>query len=247
MLSFSFLSLFLAGIVLFAGAFIQGIVGFAMGLLAVPVWLMIFPQTLVRSMMLVLSVVGNLILLSLLWRRVNWQIVIPILIGAAAGSWPGTLIPLYMPIVPFKIFVGVFIVLAGVVLISGWRHPVSSLPQRIAVGFLSGLLNGCISLSGPPTATFLSAGNVDRNAFRASLSVFFFSLNLVTLTIVFLSGELRELLPVIDVLPFYAATVALGTLLGMSVGKRLAEGSFHKAVDCLILLSGAYLVLTTIF
>ena len=135
---------------------------------------------------------------------------------------------------------GVLVIVSGVLLWLGWRCSIERKSLRFCVGALSGFLNGCISLSGPPVAIFLSAGDVPKNVFRASMSAYFLSLNIATMAV--FAGEGILDVPYFALLGCLAPVTALGTLSGVCLSRLFPERIFRAAVMVLIIVSGLTLL-----
>ena len=92
---------------------------------------------------------------------------------------------LFLSLVPanaIKTMAGVLIVLVSLAMLSGRSFRVRS--ERLAylpIGFLSGFLNGSISMSGPPVALFMSNQNIEKDRFRANITAYAVILNVFTL------------------------------------------------------------------
>ena len=95
-------------------------------------------------------------------------------------------------------------------------------------GVLSGVLNGAVSLSGPPIVVLLANENKDKNQFRGSLTLVFFLLNIVTVALywhrgLFQSSELGNMMILFPIM-------IIGTYLGIYLGNKVDEQKFKKAV-----------------
>ena len=108
------------------------------------------------------------------------------------------------------------------------------------IGFMSGLLNGSISMSGPPVALFLSNQGVSKEVFRANITAFGFILNIVTITTYFSSGLVSTTL--LQHIAWLLPSMIIGTIIGARSIKYINNILFKKITLVLILSSG---VLTT--
>ena len=233
-------SLISAAAIVFAGSAIQGSAGFGMGLAAVPVLLRLFSPAQVTPLVVALAVFMNLSIFLKLYRDADRGIILPLLLGACVGVIPGSFVPALISLGTFKFFVGLFVVLSGVILWLGWRCPIESRLLRFCVGIVSGFLNGCISLSGPPVAIFLTAGSVPKNVFRASISAYFLALNLVTMGV--FAGEGILDMAFLKLLCVLVPATVLGTLAGVKAAAKIPEKIFRVCVLLLIILSGLTLL-----
>lgn len=224
----------------FSGSVVQGIAGFGMALLSVPVLLHLLPQTTVTPALIIAGTVMNGFFMWNLRRSVSWKLIVPVLMGAAAGVLPGVKLLQYVPAAPFKAGVGTVIVLSGLLLWRGVTCPLRSPVLQLAVGFLAGVMSGALSVSGPPVAIFFTAGSVKKDVFRASLAMFFLALNLFTLGALTAEGLLTP-----QLLRFAAQlipAVLAGSFAGLKLAGRVSEKLFRTFVMAMIILSGLSLL-----
>ena len=229
-----------AGVVFFGGA-VQGVAGFGMGMISVPALLRFLPPAAVTPLSLIVGTFMNFFFFWNLRRNIRIGLILPILAGAALGVMPGIWALETVPEGPFKTAAGLFIALAGALLWLGWKCPVEKRPLQLGVGFASGVLSGALSVSGPPVAIFLAAGSVRKDVFRASVSVFFLTLNLLTL--IGLAQQrllgpslLKEALALVP-------PVLAGALAGLRLAKHVSEQLFRVFVMTMIVVSGLSLLL----
>src|SRR5690606_21195561 len=98
---------------------------------------------------------------------------------------------------------------------------------------LSGVLNGSISVSGPPLVLFLANQGKDVDVFRSNLVVYGFFLNVFTLGMFAYQGFLNQ--EVISITLVACIAMALGTGLGMLLAKRVNQEMFKKIVIYLLM------------
>jgi uncharacterized membrane protein YfcA len=79
-------------------------------------------------------------------------------------------------------FIGGFVLVFGMLLMSGWRyHGSRPLPLNLAVGATAGLLKGATGVSGPPVILYLLAGVEEAKRHRANLILFFAIISVVSI------------------------------------------------------------------
>ncbi len=229
-----------ASAAVFAGSAVQGIAGFGMALLSVPILLHFLPQTTVTPCLAVTCTVMNAFFMWNLRHSISWKLIVPVLLGAAAGVLPGVKLLQYVPAGPFKAGVGVVITLSGLLLWRGVTCPLHSPVLQLAVGAVAGVMSGALSVSGPPVAVFFTAGSVHKDVFRASLAMFFLALNLFTLGALTAEGLLTP-----QLLRFSAGlmpAMLAGSLVGLKLAGRVSEKTFRGFVMTMIILSGLSLL-----
>src|SRR5271154_728159 len=68
-----------------AGGFVSGLAGFGTGLVALGIWLYVFPPSVAVPLVLICSVVSQTSTLLHFWRLIDFKLVWPFLIGGLAG------------------------------------------------------------------------------------------------------------------------------------------------------------------
>ncbi|SMG17492.1 hypothetical protein SAMN06275492_10463 [Dethiosulfovibrio salsuginis] len=236
-------SMVLGGVAILAGSVVQGCAGFAFSLVAAPFLLFFLPQQVVIPMLVLVSLGLNVMVLKDCWGSLDFRKVLPILAGGVLTLPVGIWILTALDPRSFRLFVGGFIVLVSLVMMSGWRKP---LPYRLwallPIGLVSGVLNGSLSMSGPPVVLFLSNQGVDKDEFRANLAAYFLSLNLFTIGLYLYRGVLTG--QVMMVTGAYVPVLLLGTWIGIKGAKLLPERVFRKMTLLLIAATGSVMVLS---
>ena len=136
-------------------------------------------------------------------------------------------------------------ILLATCMYTGWRRPVKN--QRAAllpVGFLSGVMNGSVSICGPPVVLFLANQETPKHIFRANIVTYFTLLNVVSLMIFARAGLLTE-----EVLTRSAA-FAPALLIGTYIGTRLVNHISHEVfgritLACVVVMGTVLLVRNT--
>ena len=228
-----------AGVLCLGGA-LQGVAGFGMGLIALPVLLRVLPRDAVVPLMTALAWAMNAQIFFRLRRDADLRVIAVFLAGAFVGTQLGVHIPALVPPRLFQTGVGVLVCLSGLAVWRGWRVSLRSPVTRFAVGGLSGALGASISLSGPPIAIFMTAGGVPKNVFRASTALYFLLLNTITLATFGLRGALGGQFP--RLFAWLLPPLAAGVALGVWLGSRVPEKEFRAVVIVLIFISGVSLL-----
>lgn len=176
------------------------------------------PEVVVPTLM-IMSVINTTWVAVQSRRDVIPGLVAPLLFGGVLGvplglyilTWPSLNDSL------FKAGVGAAMIVVAAMMFTGWRRPIKH--QRAAllpVGFLSGVMNGSISICGPPIFLFLANQGTPKNIFRANIVTYFTLLNAVSLVLFARAGLLTG-----EVL-MQSAAFAPGLLVATYAGTRLA-------------------------
>ncbi|MBN1389038.1 MAG: sulfite exporter TauE/SafE family protein [Candidatus Thermoplasmatota archaeon] len=217
--------------------FVQGLVGFGSGLIMVPILVLMIDPRVVVPATLMNGLVMNGVLAIEARRSIQSRRIAPILLGAVIGLPLGTFLLLILPGDILKVAIGSVIVIFGSILLSGIsirmkKEKVIGVP----VGFISGVLNGSISMSGPPVILFFSDLGVKKANFRANLVTYFFLLNILTLIAFAVAGLIHE-----EVLVLFAVTLPaslVGIYVGTRVSKVVKEALFRKLALVLVIAAG---------
>jgi hypothetical protein len=223
------MSLYVLGaLVTFAGGFVQGCLGFGLGIICVPPLMMLFPVTTVIPMVNAISLVLSVPLGWHARRHLKPDLAFPLIGGSICGLPLGMVLLDELNGPGFKIGVGIFLVILAAILISGWKHPVKNQKAAIVpIGFSSGVLQTTISISGPPIILFLASQNTRKEIFRANLLIYFAAVSGVTTTIYFLRSVYT-----VDMLKYmgvYMIGVSVGAWMGTRMSQYISQAHFERA------------------
>lgn len=174
-----------AAAVLFVGAYLNGALGFGMGMLAAPILVLINPA-LVPVPVLIL---GGLVTAAGVWRdraaldlgEVGW---------ALTGRVPGTIAGAAVVAIAAPAVMGVLVgtcVLIGVAIAAMDRMPARTATSMSAAGFSSGLMATIAAVGGPPMVLIYQ--DAPAAVRRAALSLFFFVGTFMSLAALYLADS----------------------------------------------------------
>lgn len=235
----------LGSLVIFAASFIQGVTGFGFALLAVPLLSYILPLKSIVPLVVFYSLVTNLFILKetrndIKINEIRWVIIFGI-IGIPAGVYFLKVIDVNI----LKILIGSLILITAIAMMQGFKIKMKNevLSSGIA-GFLSGFLNGSVSMSGPPVVIFLTNRGSDKDTFRANLTAYAIITNIITIGSFIISGVsgMENIGHLIYLFPGLLAGVFAGTFLV----RKINEALFKNIVLVLIIITGVTTVITTI-
>lgn len=238
-------NILIGGVAIFAGSVVQGCAGFGFSLVAAPFLLFILSPREVIPILVLISIALNLMVLKDCGRHLNFKKILPILAGGVLSLPLGIHLLTVLDPGFFKVVVGIFIVAVALIMMSGWRKPLPpSLWSLIPIGLVSGVLNGSLSMSGPPVVLFLNNQGTGKEEFRANMAGYFFSLNLFTVAIYMLKGVLN--VEVLTTTAIYVPVFLIGTWIGIKISHVIPEGLFKKVTLTLITLTGIVMVMSNI-
>lgn len=241
-------------IIIFLSSIIQGITGFGFALLAVPL-LTIFilpgesqPLFTVEQAIPILICYGLLTSLFIILKshrhiklKEIWVMILFGIIGIPIGYF---ILEAVDPDL-LKLIAGFIIIIAAIVLMKGYVIKLKSysLTSMIA-GFLSGLLNGSLSMSGPPIVLFLSNQNVEKEYFRANITVYGIITNIIAIAIFAFNRKMN--LHVLAYAGILTPALIIGVLSGIIISVKVNEKLFKKLTLLLLIATGVMSVVFTI-
>lgn len=202
----------------------RGYSGFGTAVILAPVYSLLWGPRAGVPIMLLMELLVSVQLLPGAIKDADRRVVLP-LGGAAALATPlGAWILLTADGESLRRFIGGFVMVFGLLLMSGWRYRGSRpLPLNLFVGTLAGLLKGSTGMSGPPVILYLLAGLEEAKRHRANLILFFATIAIVSVVPPLIGGliDLPVLLRLAVLLPVMALSVPIGARLFHVIPDRL--------------------------
>ena len=161
--------LVLAIIMLFFAGMMQGLAGFGFSMVSIPILIMCIDSQLLIPIVIVHSLIINAFLFYKVRKCAELKRISPLIATAIIGIPIGTYLLLVIDPQAFKVFIGIFIVLFGIAYLMDFRKELKNEKLTfIPVGLISGILNGSITLSGPPVIFCFTNQGVKKRIFRAN-------------------------------------------------------------------------------
>lgn len=235
----------LAGALL--AGFIQGLTGFAYGLVAMSVWVWVLEPQIAASLVVVGAFSGQV---STKLAERKWALperLVPYLVGGGVGLGVGfTLLPL-VSVAGFRLSVGIFLMVWCPIMLIWRRIPAVTASSRAAdalVGTLAGVMAALGGLSGPLPVLWTALQRLDKAVQREVVQEFNLFILGVTLVGYVATGQLR-----LELLPFVAAVVPItlmATFLGRLAFSMISQSLFRKILLVVLTGSGAAIVLSSL-
>ncbi|MBE0449862.1 MAG: sulfite exporter TauE/SafE family protein [Clostridia bacterium] len=231
------MTIILTGIIILFSAMVQGATSFGFSLLALPLLGLFLNLKTIVPMLVFFSLIMNIIILMRLKMVPQIKSLLLMFVMAVLTTPIGVLLLKFTNEDTLKIFIGIVLILIAIAMKRGFKiHMKNQNKSYFIAGILSGLLNGSVSLSGPPIVVMLSNENKNRDYFRSSLTTYFLLLNIVTVFLYAGSGLItfQTFKDQLIVLPF----LIIGTLVGTALGSRINEEKFKAIVLNLLVIMG---------
>ncbi|MDZ4675170.1 MAG: sulfite exporter TauE/SafE family protein [Gemmatimonadota bacterium] len=200
-------------LIMTGGALVQGLIGFGLGLLAVP-FLVLLDPTLVPGPILFASGVLSILMLirerhAIRRRNLAWS-----LVGRVGGTALAAVVLLIVPGDRLGLLFG-FLILVGTGLTASGLHIVMNPATLTGAGFASGFMATTVSIGGPPMA--LLYHRQDGPILRGTLSAFFVVGTVISLTALHFVDRFawRELVLGVGLFP--------GIILGFAISTQLTR------------------------
>lgn len=205
--------LLLATAIVAVGASIQGVMGFGLGLIGAPLLALFEPELVPGPLLFAVLPLTVLVAMrergALDLRGVRWA-----LVGRVPGTIAGSAAVAVLPHGPLAILLGLVVLTAVLLSISGW-HVRPTTGTLLTAGAASGFMGTATSIGGPPMAIVYQRQTGPQ--LRSTLALYFVIGGCLSLLMLTIAGEFRgqELRAGLVLLP--------GVLVGFAGSKRLAR------------------------
>jgi uncharacterized membrane protein YfcA len=230
----------------FAGGFVSGFSGFAMGLVVSGVWLHIITPIQTAALIAGYGLLTQGYGILKLRQALNWQNIWPLVLGTTIGIPIGVTLLTYLNPVYLRFGVGVLLVIYT---IYGLARPAFGpmkigIAADIAIGIVNGLVGGLTGLGGVISTISCQWRGWSKDAQRAVFQPVLFAAFVVISISMGATGALTsETLKLYGVgFPFMLA----GLWSGFKLYGTIDDETFRKAVLVLLLLAGLSLIATAL-
>lgn len=227
--------------------FVQGMSGFAFGLVAMSFWAWVLEPRLAATLVVFGSLVGQIIAAVSVRRGFDLKRLAPFVLGGLAG------IPLGVALLPrldidwFKAILGALLALWCPAMLLSRRLPAISAGGRVAdaaVGMAGGVLGGIGGFTGALPTLWCTLRGFPKDTQRAVIQNFNLAMLAVTM-----GGYLATGIVTIDMLPLFAVVapaMLLPALLGARIYIGMSEARFRQVVLGLLTLSSVALLANSV-
>jgi len=227
--------------------FVQGLSGFAFGLVALSFWAWVLDPKLAATLSVFGALTGQLLAAFTVRRGFNLKTLLPFVLGGLAG------IPLGVYLLPLldmnwlKAILGTLLVLWCPAMLLSRRLPRVTAGGRAAdgvVGFAGGIMGGLGGFTGTLPTLWCTLRGYERDVQRSVVQNFNLSMLLVTMgTYVGTGIVTRDMLPMFAIV---APAMLIPTLLGTRVYIGISDLRFRQIVLSLLTVSGIALLASSL-
>lgn len=225
-------------------AFVQSTTGFGFAIVCMAILPVFIPYGSAQLVAVVMSLVGNLIIVLRKRKHIQWQqVLLPALFGAV-GTVSGLLIIKNSAPEIYKRLLGVFLCLLAIwFLFFNDRVRIKGSARNGAlIGAVSGVCGGVFSINGPPMVIYYLSVFRDMDLYRATIQTYFLLMNTVNIS----CRLLFDLVPEgsVTALLLAAPLVVLGNLAGVRFADRIDSKKMKTGIYLFLAISGLYTAIT---
>ena len=219
--------------------FVQGLSGFAFGLVALSIWAWSISPQLAGPMVVFGSLLGQLLSIHSVRAALDLRRLLPFIVGGVIGVPIGAAILPHLNATFFKAGVGALLVIYCPAMLLARELPRIRAGGRLAdasAGFVGGVMGGIGGLSGPAPTLWCTMRDWSRDAQRAVIQSFNLAMQAVTLTVYVMDGAITA--ETGRMFALVAPALVVPCLIGARLYARVSEDQFRRLVLGLLFLSG---------
>ncbi|CAM3424646.1 sulfite exporter TauE/SafE family protein [Paracidovorax anthurii] len=227
--------------------FVQGLSGFAFGLVAMSFWAWTLEPRLAAVLAVFGALTGQIIAAVSVRRGFDARRLLPFVAGGLAGVPLGVLLLPRMDVDGFKAVLGTLLVLWCPTMLMAKSLPRIARGGRLAdgaVGLAGGVMSGIGGFSGTLPTLWCTLRGLEKDTQRAVIQNFNLAMLLVTMGTYLATGLVtREMLPLFAIV---APAMLVPTLLGARLYIGISEVRFRQIVLGLLTVSGIVLLASSL-
>jgi uncharacterized membrane protein YfcA len=227
------------------GGFVQGLSGFAFGLVAIGLWAWTVDPTVVGPLVVFGSLLGQMLSFGTVRRGLDPGRLLPFIVGGLIGIPIGVLLLRRVDPVEFKLAVGVILLLWCPAMLLLRELPRVDGGGRWAdgiAGWIGGVMGGLGGLTGPAPTLWCALRGWGRDEQRAVFQSFNIVMQAATMAAYLATGTINT--QTAWLFAIVAPAMLVPTLLGARLYRRFSDAGFQRLVLLLLTASGALLVVS---
>jgi uncharacterized membrane protein YfcA len=227
--------------------FVQGLSGFAFGMVAMSFWAWGVEPRLASAMSVFGALTGQLLAAITVRRKFHLATVLPFLLGGIVGIPIGVSILPRLDVHLFKLCLGIVLVIWCPIMLFSNRIPPIRHGGRLAdavVGAIGGIMGGIGGFTGIAPTLWCTLRGFDKDKQRVVIQNFNLGALMVTMGVYLGTGIItRDMLPMFAIV---APAMLIPTLLGTRVYIGISDIAFRRIVLTLLTCSGAAMLAASI-
>lgn len=221
----------------FLAGMVQGLTAFGFALISVPILILVISPKIVVPLVIIYA---SLICMAILFQSrhlIDLRRIWFLIISGVAGIPLGTYLLATLDAGLLKILIGAVIVPFAIALFMGFQKAIKNEKlASIPVGFVSGLLQGSTSLSGPPIILFFVNQGMEKQNFRANLVTYFTVLNISAIVSFILGGIMTA--EVFRYALWFSPAMIVGAATGIKLTHRVNDKLFRNIALLVVTIAG---------
>ncbi|MBZ9674984.1 sulfite exporter TauE/SafE family protein [Mesorhizobium sp. ES1-1] len=219
--------------------FVQGLSGFAFGLVAMSIWAWTLEPQLAAAMTVFGALTGQIIAAVSVRRGFDIGLLLPFLIGGLLGIPIGVMILPWLNVHVFKLVLGSLLVVWCPLMLFARHLPRITAGGSFAdglIGFIGGAMGGIGGFTGPIPTLWCTLRQWEKDTQRAVIQNFNLAALSATMAAYIATGKIGiGMLPTLAVV---ATAMLVPTLLGAKLYIGISESTFRKIILSLLTASG---------
>lgn len=227
------------------GGFVQGLSGFAFGLVAMAMWAWSLDPHLAGPLVVFGGLFGQLISIRTIRGSFQANRAAPFIVGGLVGVPLGTALLTVINPLTFKIFVGVVLVGWCSLMLRARTFPKVTAGGKSAdgaAGFVGGVMGGLGGLCGPAPTLWCTLRGWARDEQRAVFQPFNLSMQVMTMVTYVWGGLIT--LDTLKQFAIVAVALLIPNFIGTKVYAGLSDEKFRKVILVLLAVSGGVILIT---
>lgn len=227
--------------------FVQGLSGFAFGLVAMSIWAWFLEPRLAATLAVFGALLGQILAAFTVRRRLDLRLLLPFVAGGVLGIPIGTTLLPMLDMNWFKAILGGLLVLWCPAMLMTKHLPTIAIDNRYVDGFVGlagGVLGGIGGFTGTLPTLWCTLRGLQKDTQRALIQNFNLALLSVTMATYFATG-----LVTVDVWPLFAVVAPAMLIPGILGGRMyttISEAGFRKLILSLLTATGVALLASSI-
>jgi len=227
--------------------FVQGLSGFAFGLVAMSFWAWTVEPRLAAGLAVFGALTGQVIAAFSVRRGFNLKLLLPFLIGGLAGIPIGVAVLPRLDVQLFKTILGMLLVVWCPVMLFARHLPAIRFGGHAAdgaIGLIGGVMGGIGGFTGAIPTLWCTLRQMEKDTQRSIIQNFNLATLAFTMAAYVATGTVtRAMLPMFAVV---APAMLIPTLLGARLYIGISEATFRRIVLSLLTVSGVALLASSL-
>ncbi len=230
-----------------AAGFVQGLSGFAFGLVAMSFWVWVLAPEVAGPLVVGCSLLGQAMSIGGVWRRFEAGRALPFIVGGVVGVPLGAWLLPHVPPAVFKVALGGLMVVWCPVMLCAGDLPKLAFGGRGAdavAGWIGGVMGGLGGFSGPVPTVWCVLRGWDKDSQRAMFQPFHLTMHTLTLGAYVAGGLVTP--GVVGMFGFAAVLMVVPAMAGARLYRRFSDAGFRRLILLLLLGSGVALLVNAL-